>query len=166
MCGGISMCVCVCMCVSLCLWAVPVFLHCDLTGPQLSPGSMSPTGYPRSLLSWPESQTDRDDEGARDYSCVYDWVRVCAITEVKHCIYDKQAVMMCTVCTLHLQKVGVCIWSWGTLCYTSRSGTGRSAGLWPSYCSLQMDRPGTDNSPYECTPLSPRSWNNPPEMRE
>lgn len=32
-------------------------MHCDLTGPQLSPGSMSPTGYPQSLPSWPK--TDR-----------------------------------------------------------------------------------------------------------
>lgn len=55
--------VCVFVCVSLCVSAVPAFLHCDPAGPQLSPGSMSPTGYPRSQLSWPESKTDRDDEG-------------------------------------------------------------------------------------------------------
>lgn len=63
----------------------------------------------------------------------------------------------------YLQKVRVCIWSWGILCYTSRSGTVRCAGPRPSCCSLQMDRPGTDNSPYECTALSPRSWNTAPE---
>lgn len=47
--------------VSPCLWAVPVFLHCDPAGPQLSPGSTSPTGYPQSQPSWPE--TDKEDEG-------------------------------------------------------------------------------------------------------
>lgn len=113
-------------------------------------------------LAW-ERGTGRDDEWARDYLYVY----VC----VRSCIFMEVTIILITVCITttidvhcaHLQKVRVCIWSWGTLCYTFRSGTAHSAGRWPSCCSLQMDRLGTDNSPYECTALSPRSWNTVPE---
>lgn len=159
MCGSIS--VFVCVCFLLCLWDIPVFLHCDLTGLQLSPGSMSPTGYPRSLLSWPGSQTDREDEGGREI------IHVCMCDHRSDNIPQSQRHVWQTsvndVQCMHLQRGGVCIWSWGTLDYTFRSGTARSVGLWPSCCSLQMDRPGTDNSPYECTTQLPRSWNSPPE---
>lgn len=106
-------------------------------------------------------------KGARDYSCVYmscrrlqKWLNHWGI--LRHMWQTIITDMHC----MHLQKVGVCIWSWGTLCYTFRSGTARSVGLWPSCCSLQMDRPGTDNSPYGCTALSPRSWNSRPEKKE
>lgn len=50
--------------VSPWLWAVPVFLHYDPAGPQLSPGSTSPTGYPRSQPSWPGTDRQRRWRGA------------------------------------------------------------------------------------------------------
>lgn len=84
-----------------------MFLHCDPTGPQLSPGSMSPTGYPRSQLNWPESQRDRDDKGGeRLFMCVC-WSGASVITEMTtqvSSMCDKQALIMCTVCTYRKQE--------------------------------------------------------------
>lgn len=65
--------------ISPCLWAGPVFLHCDLAEPQLSPGSTSPTGYPRSQPSWPETDKQRWWRGANEglimSECVCVWDR-------------------------------------------------------------------------------------------
>ncbi len=93
-----------CECVSLFLWAVPVFLHCDPTGPQLSPGNTSPTGYPHSLLSWPERKTDRWWRGG-----VGLFLRACSsvctcdhrsdnITPSQRHVWQ-EALTICTVCT-------------------------------------------------------------------
>lgn len=92
--------------------------------------------------------------------CMYEWVR----DDIPQ-LHLHQTSLNDVHC-MRLQRAGVCIWSLGTLCCTSRSGTVRCSGRSLSCCSLQMDRPGTDSSPSECRPPSLRSWNTPPEKRE
>lgn len=92
--------------------------------------------------------------------CMYEWVR----DDIPQ-LHLHQTSLNDVHC-MRLQRAGVCIWSLGTLCCTSRSGTVRCSGLSLSCCSLQMDRPGTDSSPSECRPPSLHSWNTPPEKRE
>ena len=153
------MCVCVCVCLTVSL---------------SSPNSSALWPNRTSAVSWkhvthwlsPKSAKlawESDRQGCRG------WVmRLCMYESVRDDIpqLHLHQTSLNDVHCMRLQRAGVCIWSLGTLCYTSRSGTVRCSGRSLSCCSLQMDRPGTDSSPSECRPLSLRSWNTPPEKRE
>lgn len=93
--------------VSPCLWAVPVFLHYDPAGPRLSPGSTSPTGYPQSQPSWPETDGQRRWKGANKGIIVS--ARVITNTQVNVLLTAMHAWKKKAWNVVDSQKAGVCI---------------------------------------------------------